>query len=170
MSHCLARSVLRERKGADSCFGVCILIRHLDLAHLFGLPGTLNDISVLNRSPIFRDLMEGKAPEVEFTVNGNVYKKAYYLADGIYPDWETLIKSVTNGNKKERVYSSLRTHRLSGVFSNFLVLCSFSQSFRNPYKKMSSVHSGSYLHVGESLIFLHSFGRRPTCKQLFTVQ
>ena len=52
----------------------------------FGLPGSHNDINVLHRSPVSDDLANGNAPEVEFTVNGNIYSMGYYLADGIYPD------------------------------------------------------------------------------------
>ncbi|XP_056852831.1 uncharacterized protein LOC108858293 [Raphanus sativus] len=32
----------------------------------FGLPGTLNDINVLDRSPVFKDIEEGRAPKVNF--------------------------------------------------------------------------------------------------------
>jgi hypothetical protein len=59
----------------------------------FGLPGSLNDINVLERSNLFQDLSLGNAHPCEFTVNGKVYTTGYYLADGIYPEWATLIKT-----------------------------------------------------------------------------
>ncbi|XP_020262486.1 uncharacterized protein LOC109838451 [Asparagus officinalis] len=59
----------------------------------FGLPGTLNDINVLERSPVFDDIEAGKAPHVNFTVNGHQYNLAYYLADGIYPKWLVFVQS-----------------------------------------------------------------------------
>jgi len=61
----------------------------------FGLPGTLNDINVLDRSPVFDDILEGRAPRVRYMVNGHMYKLAYYLTDGIYPKWSTFIQSIT---------------------------------------------------------------------------
>ncbi|XP_009128533.2 putative nuclease HARBI1 [Brassica rapa] len=60
----------------------------------FGPPGTLNDINVLDRSPVFDDIIQGKAPNVTFTVNGREYHMAYYLTDGIYPKWATFIQSI----------------------------------------------------------------------------
>ncbi|XP_033140578.1 putative nuclease HARBI1 isoform X1 [Brassica rapa] len=61
----------------------------------FGPPGTLNDINVLDRSPVFDDIIEGRAPRLEYVVNGHKYKFAYYLTDGIYPKWSTFIQSIT---------------------------------------------------------------------------
>ncbi|XP_019083796.1 PREDICTED: putative nuclease HARBI1 [Camelina sativa] len=60
----------------------------------FGPPGTLNDINVLDRSPVFDDILQGRAPKVNYTVNGHRYKLAYYLTDGIYPKWATFIQSI----------------------------------------------------------------------------
>jgi len=61
----------------------------------FGPPGTLNDINVLDRSPVFDDIIKGQAPQVIYSVNGREYHMAYYLTDGIYPRWTTFIQSIT---------------------------------------------------------------------------
>ena len=52
----------------------------------FGLPSSLNDINVLDRSPIFTLLANGHAPPVNYIINGREYRMRYYLADGIYPN------------------------------------------------------------------------------------
>ena len=90
----------------------------------FGSPGSLNDINILDQSPVFSSIMRGEAPGVRFTVNGMVHSKnvyvcrspmlnklcvlgreyfmAYFLADGIYPDWPVFIKSLSRPNGAKR--------------------------------------------------------------------
>ncbi|XP_071727308.1 uncharacterized protein [Rutidosis leptorrhynchoides] len=58
----------------------------------FGPAGSNNDINVLNESDLFEDLLDGRAPEVRYTINGHEFTKGYYLVDGIYPEWATLVK------------------------------------------------------------------------------
>ncbi|XP_056863932.1 uncharacterized protein LOC108852297 [Raphanus sativus] len=66
-----------------------------------GFPGmigsidcTFNDINVLDRSPVFDDLIHGQVPQVTYSVNGREYHLTYYLTDGIYPKWATFIQSI----------------------------------------------------------------------------
>jgi hypothetical protein len=60
----------------------------------FGTTGSNNDI-VLNRSPLFTQVLQGRAPEVQFTVNGTEYNIGYYLAYGICPEWAAFVKTIT---------------------------------------------------------------------------
>lgn len=61
----------------------------------FGLPGTLNDINVLNKSPLFNRLASGTAPVCNYTIDGHDFTMGYYLADGIYPKWATLVQTIS---------------------------------------------------------------------------
>ncbi|KAK9996092.1 hypothetical protein SO802_020778 [Lithocarpus litseifolius] len=53
----------------------------------FGLPRSNNDINILERSPVFSELEQGRAPAVNYSINGHEYTMGYYLVDGIYPKW-----------------------------------------------------------------------------------
>nr|GEX65549.1 hypothetical protein [Tanacetum cinerariifolium] len=55
-----------------------------------------NDVNVIRQSLIFNDLKSGRALEVPFVANNVLYKRGYYLTDGIYPQWSVLIKSIKN--------------------------------------------------------------------------
>ncbi|KAJ9565599.1 hypothetical protein OSB04_001565 [Centaurea solstitialis] len=74
----------------------------------FGVPGTTNDIIVVNQSPIFNDLFENKAPDSSFVMNNTHYNHGYYLADGIYPEWTTFVKAFRYPVEEPRVHFKTR--------------------------------------------------------------
>uniref|UniRef100_A0A0D3A4M9 DDE Tnp4 domain-containing protein n=1 Tax=Brassica oleracea var. oleracea TaxID=109376 RepID=A0A0D3A4M9_BRAOL len=99
----------------------------------FGLPGTLNDINVLDWSPVFDDILHGRAPKVKFKVNNHTYRVAYYLTGRIYPNWATFIQSIPlpQGPKAEKFAEKQESAR-KDVERAFGVLQSRFAIVRNP--------------------------------------
>ena len=60
----------------------------------FGMSGTNNDINVLESSHIFSNFAQGIARPVHYNIQGNEYNMDYYLADGIYPKWSTIVQTI----------------------------------------------------------------------------
>ncbi|XP_028075537.1 uncharacterized protein LOC114277791 [Camellia sinensis] len=73
----------------------------------FGMLGSHNDLNVLDRSPLFSDLAQGKAPPVHYTINGHSYDMGYYLTDGIYPQWATLVQTISSPQGAKRQHFAM---------------------------------------------------------------
>jgi hypothetical protein len=57
---------------------------------------------VLERSSVFTELAEGRAPLVNYLINGNNYTMRYYLADGIYHPWLTFVKTIPSPQEQKK--------------------------------------------------------------------
>ena len=66
----------------------------------FGVAGSNNDINVLDRSPVFDEVLQGRAPEVNYTINGNSYNTGYYLTDEYY--LTTFVKTIPSPQNEKR--------------------------------------------------------------------
>nr|GEX45295.1 hypothetical protein [Tanacetum cinerariifolium] len=70
------------------------------MANLLEVAGANNDLTVLNNSPLFDDLLDDIGPVAPFECNGVTFEKGYYLADDIYPQWSSFVKSFTVANSE----------------------------------------------------------------------
>jgi hypothetical protein len=59
------------------------------------MPGSNNDLNVVDRSPLVGELLKGEASKTSFVVNGKKYDGSYLLCDGIYPSWPIFIKTIS---------------------------------------------------------------------------
>jgi hypothetical protein len=91
--------------------------------YFFGLPGTLNDINVLHRSHLFKKLFAGDAPACNYKFMGHEYSMGYYLADGIYPEWATFVKSIKDPQTEiERIFAKAQEAARKDIERPFGVL------------------------------------------------
>ncbi|XP_028056513.1 uncharacterized protein LOC114260563 [Camellia sinensis] len=81
-----------------------------DIARLLAIGevrGLHNDLNVLDRSPLFSDLTQGKAPPVHYTINGHSYDMGYYLADDIYPQWAILVQTISSPQRAKKQHFTM---------------------------------------------------------------
>ncbi|XP_059671118.1 uncharacterized protein LOC132316663 [Cornus florida] len=72
----------------------------------FGMAGSNNDVNVLDHSPVFNSLINGTMPPINYEVNGHRRTMGYYLSNGIYPNWATLIQTIPHPTTiKEKLFA-----------------------------------------------------------------
>jgi Plant transposon protein len=112
----------------------CVCDLDLYIWHLsFGYPGMLNDINILNISPLFSKILAGTFPPVKasYSIGGNLFDWVYFLADGIYPRWRIFVQTLSSpkGSSQSRFASRQEAvrkcvERVFGVlFARFHILC-----------------------------------------------
>ncbi|GKA76826.1 integrase, catalytic region, zinc finger, CCHC-type containing protein [Tanacetum coccineum] len=87
----------------------------------FGVASANNDLTILNHSPLFDDLLDDIAPVVPFEVNRVTFEKGYYLADGIYSHWTAFVKSLTVARDERNAVFKRRQESAEKALKELLV-------------------------------------------------
>ncbi|XP_074378147.1 uncharacterized protein LOC141719667 [Apium graveolens] len=147
---------------------------NLWICHAFvGVSGSNNDINVLDLSPVFDDVLQGRASEVNFTINGNNYNMGYYLIDGIYPEWSIFVKTIPRPqSEKRRLFSKYQESQIKDVERAFGVLQSRFAIVRGPTRFWDKPDLGRVMRAciiiynmiveDERDTYATQFGRLPT--------
>jgi hypothetical protein len=99
----------------------------------FGIPGSKNDIQIVNQSPFFNRIRSGRWPPACPSLNicGYAMKTFYFLADGIYPRLRFFVTTISSpSTAKEEAFclqqegARKAAERVFAVlFEQFAVLC-----------------------------------------------
>nr|XP_043630531.1 protein ALP1-like [Erigeron canadensis] len=120
----------------------------------FGVPGSNNDINVLNQSDLYVTARNGTAPDSSFHVNGRDYKRGYYLSDGIYNKWSTLVKAYPYPtDPKEKRFKKLQEAARKDVERAFGVLKGKWKILQRPLRPLTKDKIRKYVHT---CIILHN--------------
>jgi Plant transposon protein len=104
----------------------------------FGFAGCLNDINVLNQSPLLDQFMGGKFEDIEseavpFNIAGSQFNKMFILVDGIYPKFSRFVKTVKEPvTHKQRVFASWQESARKDIERAFGVLQGKWQAMARP--------------------------------------
>ena len=119
----------------------------------FGQQGSHNDINVFLASPVLEEIISGLAPACSFYACENYYKDEYFLSDGIYPEYASLVKTFTDPIDDKRKYFKKKQEsarkdieRAFGVLRKRWYLINFPARFWNKEKMQKVVYTCIILH------------------------
>ena len=72
------------------------------------MPGTNNDINILESSHLISDLAQGIAPPCHYVIEGKDYDMGYYLADSIYPKWSNIVQTIHEPRGLKKIFFAMK--------------------------------------------------------------
>ncbi|XXQ33541.1 DDE Tnp4 domain-containing protein [Plasmodiophora brassicae] len=92
--------------------------------HFFcGCPGSLNDLNVLDRSPVLNSQITGEMPTVLYSVGQNEYSVPYYLVDGIYPGIHCFMSTISNpSSRAQKLFATKQEAKRKDIERAFGIL------------------------------------------------
>ena len=103
----------------------------------YGYAGTLNDINILNLSPLMEGFLDGSFEELEdyvspYKIGDEEFNILYFLVDGIYPSFSRFVKSIREPvGKEEKNFAKFQESARKDIERAFGVLqCKFQYIHR----------------------------------------
>ncbi|XP_071728866.1 uncharacterized protein [Rutidosis leptorrhynchoides] len=97
-----------------------------------GVVGSNNDINVLNTSSLFESMLNDNFTDIPYVINGVEYKRGYYLADEIYPQWASFVKAYSSAaDPKSKYFSRKQSKARKDVERTFVEDNGFNISDNN---------------------------------------
>lgn len=89
----------------------------------YGLPGSLNDLNVLDKSTTMGSILKGEfPPRMNYRVNGSTRSLLYLLTDGIYPNYPIFVGQFKKGEVLLDHAGSSSKRRRKGVWGTHIAL------------------------------------------------
>lgn len=141
------------KSGKETC-GPTVVLEALTDYHLwfwhasFGYAGSLNDLNILNLSPLLESLVDGSFTELEqssglvpFDVAGNEFNRLFALVDGIYPPYSRFVKGIQLPLREpEKRYTACQEAARKDIECPFGVLQSCFQVMARPFLGLVEEH------------------------------
>ena len=90
--------------GFPSVIHEVVASKYICIWHaFFSSVGSLNDINVLNNSPIFNQMYDDTASYSSFDLRGRHYRFSYYLVIGIYHERSVFVKTLLSPDDTRRI-------------------------------------------------------------------
>ena len=122
----------------------------------FGFPGTLNDLNIWERSPLFQSMQDGSHSVIDFDfeLDGQTFSKLYYLVDGIYPWLTRFLATISDPtNKIASFFATQQEAFRKDVERAFGVLKAKLLCLKNPIRLH---HKDDIFYVVYACIALHN--------------
>uniref|UniRef100_A0A0D3DPJ6 Zinc finger GRF-type domain-containing protein n=1 Tax=Brassica oleracea var. oleracea TaxID=109376 RepID=A0A0D3DPJ6_BRAOL len=128
------------------------LQRLLDIGEKHGFPGMVGSIDCMHWE--WKNCPTAWKGQLEYVVNGHMYKLAYYLTDGIHPKWSTFIQSISHPQgPKAELFAKVQEATRKYVERAFGVLQTRFAIVKNPALSLDKEKIGKIM---TACIILHN--------------
>jgi hypothetical protein len=115
----------KGRKGRPTLTLEAVVDADLWFWHIyFGVPGSADDINVLQSSPLLKGILLGVfPPSVEYNIGDTRMRRPYFLADGIYPRSPLFVQAYRGpDSEKKRLFNTFQEAERKEVERAFGIL------------------------------------------------